>query len=132
MLVLALACGCATLRPAAPEDAASLLARAQQDLATGGFESAQRGFEAVLQREPRSLAALRGRVEAARRRGALAQVSAELEVAAGERTEDASAWYALGLARFAQARETEAVAALSRAAELKPGEADIQYRLGVV
>ena len=53
-------------------------------------------------------------------------------MAAGERTEDASAWYALGLARFAQARETEAVAALSRAAELKPGEADIQYRLGVV
>jgi tetratricopeptide (TPR) repeat protein len=81
--------------------------------------------------DPRSLQALRGRIEAARKRGALAPVAADLEEATRAHPGEASAWYGLGLVRFAQKREAEAAAALLRAAELEPGDADIQYRSGV-
>jgi tetratricopeptide (TPR) repeat protein len=127
----ALLCSCAAIRPA-PVDGAALLARAQADLAAGRDEDAAKDFEELLEREPRSLPGLRGRIEAAGRRGDLARVATEAAVAAQTRPADGSAFYTLGLARFAGGDAAAAEAALARAAELMPAEADVQYRLGLV
>jgi tetratricopeptide (TPR) repeat protein len=127
----ALLCSCAAIRPA-PVDGAALLARAQADLAAGRDEDAAREFEEVLEGEPRSLPALRGRIEAAGRRGDLARVASEAAAAAQARPADGSAFYALGLVRFAEGDATAAEAALARATELMPAQADVQYRLGLV
>jgi tetratricopeptide (TPR) repeat protein len=107
------------------------LKTAQADLAAGRTEQAQREFEELLARDPRELAAIRGRIEAARKRGALGALLHESEDKAQARPGDALAWYTLGLAAFAAGDEKQAVSALRKAAELKPGEADIQYRLGI-
>src|SRR3954471_17797531 len=120
--VAVLLCSCAAIRPA-PVDGAALLARAQADLAAGRDEDAARGFDAVLERDPRSLAALRGRIEASVRRGDLARVANVAAEAAQARPADGSAFYALGLARFAQGDSGAAQAALTKAAELMPAEA---------
>ena len=130
LLLLAAACACAGARPRADDPGARLLA-AQQDLAEGRAADAQRGFEEVLARDPRELAAVRGRIEAARRNGALSPVTREAQDATARRPGDAVAFYALGLARFAAGDEGAAVLALRKAAELKPDEPDMQYRLGV-
>jgi len=131
VLAAALLCSCAAIRPA-PADRASLLARAQSDLAAGRDEDARREFEELLERDPRSLPALRGRVDAAARRGDLARVAKEAAAAADAHPTDGSAFYALGLARFAEGDAAAAQAALTRAAKLMPGEADVAYRLGLV
>lgn len=128
-LLLGLLAACATARPRGDEGA--LLRAAQQDLAAGRTGDAQHGFEDVLARDPRELAAIRGRIEAARRNGLLPMVTREAQDAVAQRPADPYALYALGLARFAAGDEPAAVAALRKAAELKPDEADIQYRLGV-
>lgn len=129
-LLVAILAGCASAQRK-PQDAAAQLRAAQDDLAGGRFGEAQRGFEDVLARDPRDLPAIRGRIEAARKRGALQPLTREAQDAAAARPSDALAFYTLGLARFAAGDEAAAVAALQRAAELKPDEADIQYRLGV-
>ncbi len=129
-LLLLAATACATGRPR-PDDPGARLRAAQQDLATGRAAEAQRGFEEVLARDPRELAAIRGRIEAARRNGVLSMVTREAQDAAAQRPSDPYAFYALGLARFAAGDEAAAVAALRTAAGLRPDEADIQYRLGV-
>jgi tetratricopeptide (TPR) repeat protein len=126
-----LLCSCAAIRPA-PLDGASLLARAQADLAAGRDEDAAREFEELLERDPRSLPALRGRIEAAGRRGDLARVASEAAAAAQARPADGSALYALGLARFAEGDAAAAETALARAVELMPAEADVPYRLGLL
>jgi tetratricopeptide (TPR) repeat protein len=128
---LALLCSCAAVRPA-PTDVASMLARAQDDLAAGQYDEAARRFEAVLERDPRSFAALRGRIETARRRGDLPRVASEAAAAAKSRPTDGVAFYSLGLARSAQGDPGAARAALTRAVELLPGDADAAYRLGLV
>src|SRR5205823_10861057 len=89
---------CAGVRPA-PADEATLLARAQADLAAGHDDEAGKEFEQVLERAPRSLPALRGRIEVARRGGNLEAVASEAAAAARARPTDGSALYALGLAR---------------------------------
>ena len=123
-LLCALAAACAG-RPA--RDTATLLREAQADLSAGRGDQAQRGFEEVLARDPRELAAIRGRIEAARKRGALEPLLRDLRHGPG----DAYGAYALGLAEFAAGNEAAAVAALRTAAALRPAEPDIQYRLGV-
>jgi tetratricopeptide (TPR) repeat protein len=45
---------------------------------------------------------------------------------------DGAAFYALGLARFAQGDAAAAVVALARAVDLSPTDADVHYRLGLV
>jgi tetratricopeptide (TPR) repeat protein len=128
-LALALALGLAAACAGRQKDSASLLRAAQADLAAGRAEQAQREFEEVLARDPRELAAVRGRIESARKRGALGPLLRELR---DRPAPDALAYYALGLAEFAAGNEAQAAQALRRATELKPGEADFQYRLGVV
>jgi tetratricopeptide (TPR) repeat protein len=113
-------------------DGAALLGRAQADLAAGRDEDATKEFEEVLESDPRSLPALRGRIEAAGRRSELAKVASEAAAAVQARPTDGSAFYALGLARFAGGDVAAAEAALGRAAELMPAESDVQYRLGLV
>jgi tetratricopeptide (TPR) repeat protein len=129
--VLALVCSCAAIRPA-PVDTPTLLAKAQADLAAGHHDEAAKEFEQLLEREPGSLAALRGRVETARRRGDLARVASEAASSAQSRPADGPAFYALGLVRSAQRDAASAEAAFTRALELLPGEADVAYRLGLV
>jgi tetratricopeptide (TPR) repeat protein len=107
------------------------LKTAQADLAAGRAEQAQREFEDVLEGAPRELSAIRGRIEAARKRGALGALLRQAEETAQSRPDDAYAWYTLGLAAFAAGDEKQAVSALRKAAELRPAEADIQYRLGI-
>ncbi len=124
LLLVAILCACAGRKQ---QDTASLLREAQADLAAGRGEKAQRAFEEVLSRDPRELAAVRGRIEAARKRGGLEPLLRELRDGARE----ALGFYALGLAEFAAGNEGAAVLALRKAAELRPGEPDIQYRLGV-
>ena len=126
-----LATGCSGGAPRAPKDAASISKAAEADLAAGRPEKAQRGFEEALALEPRLLPAVRGRIEAARRRGALALVVAAAASQAAARPDDALAWETLGLARFAAGEEKAAVAALSKAAALAPDEADFHFRLGI-
>ena len=109
------------------QDTAVLLREAQADLSAGRGDKAQREFEEVLSRDPRELAAVRGRIEAARKRGALDPLLRELRDGARE----ALGFYALGLAEFAAGNESAAVTALRKAVELRPGEPDIQYRLGI-
>jgi Flp pilus assembly protein TadD len=123
-LALVVAVACAG-RPKA--DTTALLRQAQGDLAAGKPDRAQREFEDVLSRDPRELAAIRGRIEAARKRGALEPLLRELR----DHPRDALAFYALGLGEFAAGHEAAAVDALRKAAELTPNDADIQYRLGV-
>ena len=130
LLLLGAAWSCAAARHR-PDDAGGLLRAAQADLAAGRAADAQRGFEEVLARDPRELAAIRGRIEASRRNGVLPMVTREAEGAALQRPSDPYAFYALGLSRFAAGDEAAAVAALRKAGDLKPDEADIQYRLGV-
>lgn len=125
-LLLLCACAGSPLRKSE-----SPLEMAQRDLAAGRAEEAQREFEQVLAGDPRSLPAIRGRIEAARKRGGLARVSTEAEAQAQARPDDAVAHYALGLVRFARGDEQAALSSLRRAVELKPDEADIQYRLGL-
>ena len=128
-LALLLAACATTGRKA--QDPASRLRAAQDDLAAGRSAEAQQEFEDVLARDPHELAAIRGRIEAARKRGGLDAVAREAEAATAARPADAYAWYALGLSRFAAGDEGAAVRALEKAASLRPDEADIQYRLGV-
>ncbi len=123
-LLCALGLACAARRK---PDTIALLREAQADLAAGKPDQAQREFENVLSRDPRELAAIRGRIEAARKRGALDPLLRELR----DNPRDALAYYALGLAEFAAGHEAAAIEALRKAGELKPDEADIQYRLGV-
>ncbi len=129
-LLLLVSCACATAR-SRPDDLSSRLVTAQKDLAAGRAADAQREFEDVLARDPRELAAIRGRIEAARRNGVLPLVTREAQDQVAQRPSDALGFYALGLARFAAGDEAAAVTALRKAAELKPDEPDIQYRLGV-
>ena len=124
VLWLALAAACAS---GPKKDTTTLLREAQADLAAGKPGAAQQTFEEVLQRDPRELAAIRGRIEAARKRGALEPLLRELRTDPREGLQ----FYALGLAEFAAGNEQAAVAALRKATELQPNEADIQYRLGV-
>ena len=123
-LLIALCAACAA-RP--QRDTTALLREAQADLSAGRGDQAQREFEEVLARDPGELAAVRGRIEAARKRGALEPLLRELRSGAKE----ALGFYALGLAEFAAGNESAAIAALRKASELRPGEPDIQYRLGV-
>ena len=112
-------------------DTPALLARAQGDLAAGHLEDAQGEFEQALTRDARLYPAIRGRIEAARRRGDLARVTAEALAGTKARSDDGIAWYALGLCRFAAADQAGAIEALTRATQLLQGEADPQFRLGV-
>lgn len=121
MLLLGL--GCASRRP---PDTAALLRTAQADLAAGKAGEAQSGFEEVLEREPQELGAIRGRVEAAKRRGALDALLLELRSPAGW-----TDFYALGLTRFAAGDAPGGIEALRQASALRPSMADIQYRIGV-
>jgi tetratricopeptide (TPR) repeat protein len=126
-------CGCAgaVARPPEPRDAGALLARAQQDLAAGRAAEAQAGFEQALLHDARLYPALRGRVEAARLRGTLPHLLAELLANTQARPDDGPAWYSLGLARFAVGAPAPAIEALETAVRLLPAEADPQFRLGV-
>lgn len=128
LLLVVLVTACAGGRPRPSEET---LETAQRDLASGHADDAQRGFELVLLRDPTSLPAIRGRIEAARKRGGLGLVASELQLRAEARPGDAVALYALGLARFAQGDDAAALVALRRAADLRPSEPDIQYRLGL-
>jgi tetratricopeptide (TPR) repeat protein len=128
---LALLCSCVAVR-LPPADTAGMLAKAQADLAAGHAEEAGKEFEEVLEREPGSFPALRGRIEAARLQNDLARMADEAQAATRARPSDAAAFYALGLARFAQGDAAAATAALARASDLAPGNADVQYRLGLV
>lgn len=121
--LLLLAAACASRQKT---DTTALLHAAQDDLSAGRADKAQLEFEDVLARDPRELAAIRGRIEAARKRGALEPLLRELE-----KPQNAFGFYALGLAHFAAGDEAEAVAALQQAAALKPELADVHYRLGV-
>jgi len=125
--LLLVSCG----RAPPPRNAGDLLKSGEAHFAGARYEQAQQAFEGALRLEPRLLPAIRGRVEAARKRGAMPALIAELSVRAGAAPRDALAWYALGLARFAQGEEKAAVAALSQAAELSPDEADFHFRLGI-
>jgi tetratricopeptide (TPR) repeat protein len=99
---------------------------AQADLQAGRAELAQREFEQILEDDPLDVHAIRGRIEAARKAGNLGAVRRSLKPG------DAFAWYAIGLAAFADGDEREAISALRKAVEMRPDVADIQYRLGVV
>lgn len=125
-LTLAFLVACAG-RFSQKSDSTALLREAQADLAAGRPEQAQREFEDVLARDPRELAAIRGRIEAARKRGALEPLLRDLRNGA----RDAQSFYALGLAEFAAGHEEASVSALRSAVELRPDQADIQYRLGI-
>jgi len=129
--VFVLVCSCAAIRPA-PVDTPTPLAKAQADLAAGRHDDAAKEFEQILEGDPGSLAALRGRVETARRRGDLARVASEAASAAQARPSDGPAFYALGLVRSAQRDAGAAETAFTRALELMPAEADVAYRLGLV
>ena len=74
-LLLALLAACAGGQK---QDATALLREAQADLAAGRSDKAQREFEDLLARDPRELAAIRGRIEAARKRGALEPLLREM------------------------------------------------------
>ncbi|MFL5373387.1 MAG: tetratricopeptide repeat protein [Myxococcales bacterium] len=129
--VLVLLCSCAAIRPV-PADTPTPLAKAQADLAAGRNDEAANEFEQILEGDPGSLAALRGRVETARRRGDLARVASEAAAAAQSRPADGAAFYALGLVRSAQRDAAAAETAFTRALELMPADADVAYRLGLV
>src|SRR3954467_12734329 len=96
-----LLCSCAAIRPV-PADTRTPLAKAQADLAAGRNDEAANEFEQILEGDAGSLAALRGRVETAPRRGDLAGVASEAAAAAQSRPADGAAFYALGLVRSAQ------------------------------
>ena len=123
--------GCVSGGPAPKRDATSVLKIAEADLAAGRAEKAQQGFEEALRLEPRLLPALRGRIEAARRRGALPALVAGAVARTEAAPQDAFGWETLGLARFAAGEEKAAVAALEKAVKLAPDEADFHFRLGV-
>ena len=124
--------GCAhgTVSPG-PRTPASITRDAQADLAANRALEARQGFDQALLRDPRWLPAIRGRIEASRRLGRLPEVAAEYEGRTRESAADGYGWYGLGLCRFARGDAPGAVAALRRAAELLPKEADASYRLGV-
>jgi tetratricopeptide (TPR) repeat protein len=134
----ALACAgmlaaCATTRARREAGPAALLTRAQRDLTDGRAREAQRQFEEALEQEPTLYPAIRGRIEAALRAGALQKVADEALARTQARGGDADglAWYALGLCRFAATDRAGALAALTRAAQLLPTEAEPQFRLGL-
>jgi tetratricopeptide (TPR) repeat protein len=129
--VFVLVCSCAAIRPV-PVDAPTPLAKAHADLAAGRHAEAAKEFEQILEGEPGSLPALRGRVETARRSGDLARVAGEAASAAQSRPADGPTFYALGLVRAAQRDAEGAEAAFTRALELMPAEGDVAYRLGLV
>ncbi|MFL5420256.1 MAG: tetratricopeptide repeat protein, partial [Myxococcales bacterium] len=129
--VFVLLCSCAAIRPV-PADTRTPLAKAHADLAAGRNDEAANEFEQILEGDPGSLAALRGRVETARRRGDLARVASEAAAVAQSRPADGAAFYALGLVRSAQRDAAAAETAFTRALELMPAEADVAYRLGLV
>ena len=137
LLVLALAVapalsGCAHgAGSPGPRTPASLTRDAQADLAANKVAEARQGFDDALARDPRWLPAIRGRIEASRRLGRLPEVAGEYEAQTQASADDGYAWYGLGLCRFARGDAPGAVAALRRAAELLPNEADPSYRLGV-
>src|SRR3954465_13411527 len=128
--ILVLVCSCAAIRPV-PADTRTPLAKAQADLAAGRNDEAANDFEEILEGDPGSLAAFRGRVETARRRGDLARGASEAAAAAQSRPADGAAFYALGLVRSAKRDAAAAETAFTRALELMPAEADVAYRLGV-
>jgi tetratricopeptide (TPR) repeat protein len=114
-----------------PRTALELSQEAQKQLAQNHAAEARAGFDAALDRDPRLLPAVRGRVEASRRLGRLPEVLAEAEARVAASPGDGVGHYQLGLARFARGDEPGAVAALRKAAELLPQQADAHYRLGV-
>ncbi len=114
-----------------PRTAGELAQEAQRQLSQGHAAEARAGFDAALDRDPRLLAAVRGRVEASRRLGRLPEVLTEAQARVATSQTDGVAWYQLGLALFARGDEAGAVAALRRAADLLPQQADAHYRLGV-
>ena len=122
---------CATAPRANPRDPVALAEEGQRDLAADKVPEALAAFDAALAADSRSLAALRGRIEAERRLGRLSQTTAEAEGNSARSPDDGYGWYALGLCRFAAGDEKGSVAALERAAALLPDEPDAQYRLGV-
>jgi tetratricopeptide (TPR) repeat protein len=112
--------------------AQELAQAAQAQLAQGNAAEARASFEAALARDPRLLAAVRGRIEASRRLGLLPELLAEAEARTQAAPADGIGFYQLGLARFAKGDEPGALAALTRATELLPQQADAWYRLGVL
>lgn len=130
---LALLAACAAARARPPSDADALAAAAARDLADGRAREAQEGFEAALSLRPALYPALRGRVEAAQRAGTLPRIRAEAEgrTSSPAGAADGLAWYTLGLARFAEGEIDAGAAAFDRAASLRPGDADPQFRLGL-
>ena len=114
-----------------PRTAASLTQDAQSDLAANKAAEARQGFDQALLRDPRWLPAIRGRIEASRRLGRLPEVAGEFEGRTVASPADGYSWYGLGLCRFARGDAPGAEAALRRAADLLPKEADAAYRLGV-
>ncbi len=137
MVLLALVAGCASGQRTGPRDVAAILKEGDVELLASRSkpdraEAAQRFYEEALLLQPRLLPAIRGRIEAARRRGALAAIVAEASARSQQSPQDPLGWYALGLARFAQGEEKPAADALGKAAMLAPDEADFQFRLGVL
>ena len=133
MVGIAIICleACATAPKADARDPIALSEEGQIDLGKNKVAPALAAFDAALARDPHTLSALRGRIEAQRRLGHLRDVGNEAEAATRRDPNDGYGWYSLGLCRFAAGDEAGSVAALARAAELLPQEADVHYRLGV-
>ncbi len=129
-----LATACATAPRADSRDPIGLTEQGQADLLANKPAVALESFEAALHADHKRLAAVRGRIEAARRLGRLSQIASAAELQAAQDPNDGIAWYTLGLCRFAAGDQAGAVAALGRAVETLQdtlGQADAQYRLGI-
>jgi tetratricopeptide (TPR) repeat protein len=129
--ISSLAAGCAHQPKSDVQDPVALAEEGQADLAANKPAEALTAFDAALVRDPHSLAALRGRIEASRRLGHLPEVGNAATAQTASAPEDGYAWYVLGLCRFASGDERGSVQALLRATELLPREADAHYRLGL-
>ena len=131
LAMLVFAAACTGARPAPTEDPMAAGLRAMKE---GHVEEAVTAFRRAHAADPGNPAAVRSLVEAQFRLGRIDQAIGELEQEASLRPDDDAAHFGLGLAYYARSAGSEAKALehLQRAADLKPGVAEYQFRLGVV
>ncbi|SHL88558.1 tetratricopeptide repeat protein [Halomonas cupida] len=100
-------------------------------LAAGDFEGALRSYRAALEADIDNEEALLGMGTAQLRLGQVERAERSLRQAAPE-IDTVAAWSRLGAAQALMGKESEAVTAFSRAAELSPNDPDTRTNLAVV
>ena len=112
----------------------ALVERGEAHLKAGRYEEARRAFEAALAADRSLLAAHRGLAHAYFELGRLSQLEDRYRKALSSDPNDAFAAYGLAIVRYAEssANAGEALKLLERVDTLRPGLADVSYRMGLI